>query len=48
MSTGLAPKVEILGRGVTAGGWTIGVTGGATVGCTMVVTGVRVAEEFPN
>ena len=48
VGTGLTPKAEILGRGVTAGGWTIGVTGGATVGCTMGVAGIWVAEEFPN
>ena len=46
--TGLAPKAEILGRGATAGGWTIGVTGGATLGCTTGVAGIRVAKEFPN
>ena len=48
VGTGLTPKAEILGRGVMAGGGTMGVTGGATVGCTMGVTGARVAEEFPN
>ena len=40
VGTGLAPKAEILGRGVTAGGWTIGVTGGATVGCTTGIAGI--------
>ena len=39
VGTGLAPKAEIPGRGVTAGGGTMGITGGATVGCTMGVTG---------
>ena len=48
VGTGLAPKVEILGRGAMAGGWTIGITGGATVGCTTGVAGIWVAEEFPN
>ena len=40
MGTGLTPKAEILGRGATAGGWTIGITGGATVGCTMGAAGI--------
>ena len=48
VGTGLTPKAEILGRGATAGGRTMGVTGGATVGCTMGVAGTQVAEEFPN
>ena len=48
VGTGLAPKAEIQGNGVTAGGGPMGVTGGATVGCTTGVAGARVAEEFPN
>ena len=48
VGTGLAPKVEIPGRAVTAGGRTMGVTGGATVGCIMGAAGVQVAEVFPN
>ena len=46
--TGLAPKVEIPGRGAMAGGRTMGITGGATVGCTTGVAGAQVAEVFPN
>ena len=48
IGTGLTPKAEILGRGVTTGGCTIGITGTATVGCTTGAAGTRVAEEFPN
>ena len=44
VGTGLAPKVEILGRGAMAGGWTIGITGGATVGCTTVY---ELPKSFP-
>ena len=49
VGTGLAPKVEIPGRGVMAGGRTMGVTGGATVGCTTIVSLVHeLLKEFPN
>ena len=48
VGTGLTPKAEILGRGVMTGGWTIGIAGGATVGCTTRVAGIQVAKEFPN
>ena len=48
VGTGLTPKAEIPGRGVMAGGGTMSITGGATVGCTMGVTGAQVAKEFPN
>ena len=39
MGVGVAPKAEILGREATAAGGTMGITGGATVGCTTAVTG---------
>ena len=39
VGTGLAPKAEIPGRRTMAGGGTMGITGAATVGCTMGVIG---------
>ena len=48
VGTGLTPKVEIPGRGGMAGGGTMDMTGGATVGCITGAAGVQVAEVFPN
>ena len=48
VGTGPVPKAGLPGRGVMTGGGTIGVTRGATVGCTTGVAGVRDAEAFPN
>ena len=45
---GVACKVEILGRGAMAAGGNMGITGGATAGCTTGVAGAWVAEELPN